>query len=134
MSSSVTPEQITSNYLLNDFSNVSLKQELNTHNILNRGDRIVGFDSILKFVNISSENGTRWFRLWSSGFLEHGGTISCERGNVLSVKLDWKYGTNPEKTAITYDYPVKYDGFYAYGYSLCVDNTKIDIDQDNIGY
>jgi hypothetical protein len=62
--------------------------------------------------------------LWSSGFLEHGGTVKCGQNSTVNVNLNWNYGTNNSKTAITYDYPIKYDGFYATGEFPYVDGNK----------
>lgn len=49
----------------------------------------------------------KWFRMWNSGYLEHGGVISVDRtGDVISVELDWEYNDGDQTmTAPVYDYP-----------------------------
>ena len=66
--------QISNEYLLSDFSNVKYKQTVTTHSVKSRDPETVGFDKIVLF----KRSGTRWFRLWTSGLLEHGGIISCD--------------------------------------------------------
>lgn len=119
----MTVNEITSNYLLSDFSNVSQKQSLTTHNIWNRGEELVGFDKILLFVEKNDSDGTRWFRLWSSGFLEHGGQLSVTGSpDCVSVNLSWNY--NSSDKSVVYDYQNGYDGVYASGEKLSVGNSE----------
>ena len=105
-------KELTSTYLLNDFSNISLKQKTQTHNIKNRSQTMNGFDKIMMFVERNDANGTQWFRLWSSGYLEHGGRLTCS-GSTITVNLGWTYSIGgTEKNSVIYDYPVVYEGMY----------------------
>jgi len=84
-----------------------------------------GFDPILKFVcKKYRDNSVKWFRLWKSGFLEHGGIIDVEypqgddtdeygesKGKLFTVKLDWKYDGN--LVAPCYDFQsLSMEGFH----------------------
>ena len=53
----------------------------------------------------------RWFKLWNSGYLEHGGTIDINNkteyetinNNIITINLRWKFDNN--QIAPVYDYP-----------------------------
>ena len=132
--SSMTMKELTSTYLLNDFSNISLKQNLQTHNIRNRVNTMVGFDRIIMFADKKdSSGGHRWFRLWSSGYLEHGGWLACNgTTEVITVNLSWQYGGNG-KNSIVYDYPVVYDGMYPMNMDIYVGSETVATDSQNLG-
>ena len=92
-----------------------------------------GFDKIMMFVERNDANGTQWFRLWSSGYLEHGGRLTCS-GSTITVNLGWTYSIGgTEKNSVIYDYPVVYDGMYMINTELYVNPSTIIIDSNNIG-
>lgn len=132
--SSMTMKELTSTYLLNDFSNISLKQNPQTHNIKNRTKAMSGFDRVIMFADKKdSYGGHRWFRLWSSGYLEHGGQLICAgTSKVITVDLSWKYDGD-RKNSIVYDYPVVYDGMYPMNMDIYVGSTTVDINNQNLG-
>ena len=108
-----------------DLSNLDQKSfqlaQVNMRKPLN----IQGFDFIKLFITKTLDNGTqRWFRLWNSGYLEHGGTINIKNisefeeitynGKCCKVKLNWTYqnGENEiESPTFTYDL-MSGDSFY----------------------
>lgn len=63
-----------------------------------------GFDCVQKYVRKEYPSGSvKWFRLWKSGYLEHGGTVYAssagesgdvcsQDGNFITVNLGWQYG------------------------------------------
>ena len=143
--------ELTSKYLLNDFSNISLKQQVQTHNVRNRGDKTEGFDCVRIFAESNIGGNYRWFRLWNSGYLEHGGRLTCE-DSVISVNFDWEYDVQekddngaviidpstgqPKVTrmkSVVYDYPVQVDGMYAMDKELWVQGQKQNINPLNVG-
>ena len=91
-------------YMVNDFSNASNLQNYNKTSIRNMS----GFDSIKKFVcKRYGNNNVKWFRIWSSGYLEHGGIVDIgdiqgndtdeygdSKGKFYTVYFDWKYSGN----------------------------------------
>jgi hypothetical protein len=115
--------QLTSTYLKTDFSNVSQEQQYVTHALVARKNKDYGFDTIVKYKN----NGKRWFRLWKSGLLEHGGIItsSTTTQKYINVSLAWTY--DGSKSAPIYDYSIVYDGFYGESYTLSPNGSKLDI-------
>lgn len=55
----------------------------------------------------------KWFRLWNSGYLEHGGIVPIEQVGNTTVSLDWNYIDNDlSVVAPTYDYPESTFPFY----------------------
>jgi hypothetical protein len=90
--------------MMNDFSNASNVQKYNKTSIRNMS----GFDSILKFVcKRYGDNNLKWFRIWKSGYLEHGGIIDINdvkggdsvyygdsENKMFTVFFDWKYDEN----------------------------------------
>ena len=55
----------------------------------------------------------KWFRLWKSGYLEHGGIVPTQHLGNISVNLDWLYVDNGVSAyAPTYDYPESIYSFY----------------------
>lgn len=65
----------------------------------------------------------RWYRLWSSGYLEHGGTVAVPKYNSsysakpedyeISVQLDWPELTGANgRNAPMYDYRRYSTSFY----------------------
>ena len=127
--SGVTVSELTSQYLLNDFSNISKKQEYQTHSINGRNNIETGFDTIIKNVRVTNTNSkeSRWFRLWSSGLLEHGGIISANSDELVSINLNWKYDN---LSALIYDYPRNDKKLYADDYTI---SGNVEINPQNIG-
>ena len=81
---------------------------------MTRPKSITGFDYIkCSSTRIFPGGGKRWFRLWNSGYLEHGGTImttspsgfetSVYEGTCLKVMLNWR--TEDGMTAPVYEFP-----------------------------
>src|SRR5574344_676909 len=99
---------ILSTYLKNDFSNAKYLQIASDSSNLNT----TGFDFIKEFAEIKlDDNCVRWFRLWNSGILEHGGiALADEDARIYEVRLDWTYGNN--LTAKIYEYPIDSESFY----------------------
>lgn len=122
-----TWRDITSTYLCNDFSNVQGEQTLITHSIKSRGSKLEGYDRVLRFIR----NGKRWFRLWTSGMLEHGGMISeDDASSYISVNFNWEYGNG--LVAPSYDHKIVYGGVYSAD-KLSVGDTTVEINSKNIG-
>ena len=101
-----------SKYMVSDFSNSSLNQRYNKPSV----KQMEGFDKVKRFVVVNGEGETvRWFRVWSSGYLEHGGIINVEKpvgndsvsygetlGKIYTLRFDWVYDNN--LVSPTYDY------------------------------
>ena len=99
-------------YMASDFSNASLVQRYDKPQIR----AMDGLDTVKKFVcKRYGDNSVKWFRIWSSGFLEHGGTVDVEnpagkdtdeyghtKGEFFTVGFDWQYDNN--LAAPTFDY------------------------------
>lgn len=99
---------IESDYLDSDMKNLLDNDSQNA--IVGMGQQIsntVGLDYIVKFVNDKHNN--KWFRLWHSGLLEHGGIINIETTtDIIPVQLNWQYEQNGQiLSAPTYNMYVK---------------------------
>lgn len=99
---------IESDYLDNDMKNLLDSDCQNA--IVGMGQQIsntVGLDYIVKFVHDKHNN--RWFRLWHSGLLEHGGIINVvTTDDMIPVQLDWEYEHNGKTlSAPTYNMYIK---------------------------
>ena len=137
-------EKLSSDYVSMDLSNLDQKSfqlaQVNMKKPLN----IQGFDFIKLFITKTLNNGTqRWFRLWNSGYLEHGGTINIKNisefdeiiynGKCCKVKLNWTYqnGENEiESPTFTYDL-ITGNSFYQDEEYIFDTDTKYNKD-DNI--
>lgn len=129
--SGMTANQLTSTYLKTDFSNISQNQKYKTHSIRGRKNIDQGFDSIIKHIYVTKSNEKLWFKLWSSGLLEHGGIIkknSTEK--YISINLNWEYDG---KKAPVYDYQIIYDGFYGEDFRLKPNGEDLVINSQNLG-
>ena len=132
------PTEISSQYLLKTLQNVSKYQEYSP----NIGTFDEGFDYVVYFHQIKSSvdpNAVKWFRIWKSGYLEHGGIVSKDQDVAKSlgdslvgyvddenptgykVNLMWDYGAG---TAPAYTYPVALDEFYFDGDAIDFGNGK----------
>jgi hypothetical protein len=76
-----------------------------------------GFDSVVKFARRRlTSGGSQWFRLWRSGYLEHGGIIGFDDARdptsgielfdqrFIRVNFNWKYESSTQ-SAPNFDYP-----------------------------
>lgn len=106
--------EIVQKYLINDMSNINndVLQRYNYNH--NQTLNIKGFDYIKLSIKKKFSNGTyKWFKLWNSGYLEHGGTINIENkteyetyvydNSTVKVDLRWNFDNN--QTAPVYDFP-----------------------------
>lgn len=102
-------EQIAERFLLNDMSNLSGKQTFTSHYWYS--PVLSGYDQVKAFYHVKyGENTCKWFRIWQSGLLEHGGIVDCNNPSagdsfgygIYTVKLDWQYA---DSKAPVYDYP-----------------------------
>ena len=95
-----------------------LNVEIETPNYVKNGNRSIGFDYVQNFFRRPYPNRTlsgmtmenQWFRLWSSGYLEHGGIIAVKNylgvyGNVIHINFDWDLLGDQSKL-----YEIKYIG------------------------
>lgn len=113
------------NYLLRDFSNLDQSKVQRCKSIKYKSN-YAGFDYVLMSVKKKyAGNALKWFRLWSSGYLEHGGTIDLQldqehipAGDIktdctYTVNLNWKYGNQLSNEAPVYEYePVDFRDMY----------------------
>ena len=121
-------QTLSSQCLLKDFSNVTDVQEYSPA----PGTTDSGFDYVVYYYHKSYGDGKtcKWFRVWKSGYLEHGGVVKNDedmasqmedtlayespitmKHNCYEVNLAWKYN-NDTATAPTYTYPTALTGFY----------------------
>ncbi len=128
-------QSLSSQFLLKDFSNVTDVQEYQPA----PGTTDNGLDYVVYYHHKFYGNGDtcKWFRVWKSGYLEHGGVVKNEqavavqmedafvnqspttmRYNCYEVNLAWKYN-NGTATAPSYTYPTALTGFY-------YDDCKLD--------
>jgi hypothetical protein len=70
-----------------------------------------GFDYVKKF----SRNKSKWYRLWNSGLLEHGGIISATwTSGSVEVKLNWTDSNNETAPVFIYtESPASFYGMYS---------------------
>lgn len=120
-------QTLSSQYLLKDFSNVTDVQEYSPA----PGTTDSGFDYVVYYFHKSygDPKTCKWFRVWKSGYLEHGGIVKNElaaamqmedhlacqsqltmKYNCYEVNLAWRYSGSV--TAPTYTYPTNLTGFY----------------------
>lgn len=116
-------ENILSRVLRKDLGNVVYGQKYHGHSWYeSKLDR--GFDCVQTYVRKKYASGSfKWFRIWKSGYLEHGGTVYTQSaketgdlfdgdGNFMTVNLGWLYGGGSQR-AMTYDYvPRSVQSFY----------------------
>ena len=119
--------ELSSQYLLKDFSNVTKVQEYSPA----PGSTDSGFDHVIFYHHkvYGSGKTCKWFRVWKSGFLEHGGIVqnsqsaatqmedsfayvspSTQKANCYEVNLAWSYNDGAS-IAPTYTYPTAMTGF-----------------------
>ena len=137
-------EKISSDYLTMDLSNIDKNAfQVATIN-MKKPLNIQGFDYIKLFISKTLDNGTnRWFRLWNSGYLEHGGTINIKHmsrfeefiydNNCCKIKLNWTYKNGKdskdiEAPSVTYDL---INGNTFYQDEDCIFSPDINYIKDN---
>lgn len=112
-------DAVSAEYLDASLDNIpgSARQWFGSHLYRNGDDRemLKGFDSVKTFVRRTFADGlVKWFRLWESGYLEHGGIIDAQRpditedqtaydGDCVRVNLNWSYAGL--SAAPCYDFP-----------------------------
>ena len=128
-------------YMLNDFSNASKKQQHHRFNL----SHMQGFDYVKKFVR-KQYNGksVKWFRLWNSGYLEQGGIFDINNiagkdtlqyggvdGKIATVNFGWTYKGG--RTAPFFDYVKNsFQPFYDVDTALKIDSSEA-IPYDKMG-
>ncbi len=126
-------------YLLKDLSNVDMFQEYSA----TPGEDDQGFDYVLHFYKKTfPEDSTtcKWYRVWKSGYLEHGGIVKNDvtqaarmndslaySGKFYKVNLSWN--AEGSSNAPSYRYPINSGGFYMEDNTLDVgDGTKLELE------
>ena len=124
-------------YALNDMTNVNGAYDFeNLKGVTNTGfDYVVCFHCA-KFRLPSGSETIKWFRMWNSGFLEHGGIVWPEypvagdelvcrdsSGNPVQYKVNLAW-TDNGITAPVYTYSTSGGGFYADDVSLDTGNNR----------
>lgn len=111
-------------YLHNTLSNLTGEQQyVNTRQLVVQR----GFDWVIKyFCRKFGSGGRKWFRVWNSGLVEHGGVLPVDGqqataalagdwyelgGKGYAVRLDWDTGTGIGR-APAYSYGLLASGFY----------------------
>ena len=120
-------QELSSQYLLKDFSNVSRYQEYSPA----PGSTDRGFDYVVYYHHKCYNDGRtcKWFRVWKSGFLEHGGIVKNDESSArlmddsleldshcYKVNLNWHY--NGSSVAPGYQYATALTGFYYEDFEL----------------
>ena len=129
--------QLEELYLKKDLGNVSLFQEFGN----TPGEDNCGFDYVVHFCKkpFNSENSTvktsKWFRVWRSGYLEHGGIVfndpkhaalmgdsfECD-GKLYKVNLTW--AIDKVKSAPSFKYSAAPTGFYFEDNKISLSGTQ----------
>lgn len=129
--------QLEDLYLKKNLDNVSLFQEFGN----TPGEDNCGFDYVVHFCKkpFNSENGTvktsKWFRVWQSGYLEHGGIVfnnpkhaalmgdsfECD-SKLYKVNLTW--AIDKVKTAPSFKYSAAPTGFYFEDNKISLSGTQ----------
>ena len=137
-------EKISSDYLTKDLSNIDKNAfQVATIN-MKKPLNIQGFDYIKLFISKTLDNGTnRWFRLWNSGYLEHGGTINIKNlsefeefiydNKCCKIKLNWTYKNGKDSKEIeapTFTYDL-INGNTFYQDEDCIFGPDIKYNKDN---
>ena len=123
-------------FLKKDFSNIQYANTYSSHLYPNEQN---GVDVPKLYVTRQFDGLIKWFRLWQSGLLEHGGIVDVTRPNGLDsieynkkfykVVFNWPYS---EGTAPIYDYlRISELDFYRKGLNIKtdVDSVKYDYSQ-----
>lgn len=76
-----------------------------------------------------SSGGTFWYRVWSDGFIEQGGTYTSSDNDKYTIKLSRKMKTTNYHSTVTGGYDVASDR----GFGYCYDKTTSDFKAVVIG-
>ena len=94
---------------------LSAKQQYISHEY-NDVNTLSGFDSVELFISKKfNDKTTKWFRLWTSGYLEHGGIVDVKNPNTTDdsyaynsscykVNLQWLYDSTNNYYSPKYDF------------------------------
>lgn len=113
--SSATEVQLKK-YLSKDLKNIEPLQNQTNNNWLVDSR---GFDFVTNFTELNLEDSqTKWFRLWNSGLLEHGGCVTVTSSdianNYIPVDFIWTYSSSLSSvtTSPEYTYALNDKSFY----------------------
>lgn len=130
---------LESRYLLNDFSNIKTYQEY----VNDPGMTDNGFDYVLIYRHkFYDDQVCKWFRLWKSGLLEHGGIVTTSTakkqlieacgdsleydGQCYKVNLAWIFdNAGIETKAPIYKYSINQNEFYTDADQIQFDTDKV---------
>ena len=129
-------------YLLKDLTNVDMFQEYSA----TPGEDDQGFDYVLHFYKKTfpgDANTCKWYKVWKSGYLEHGGIVKNDSTQASRMNDSLPYGQKFYKvnlawnaegssTAPSYRYSINSGGFYMEANSLDVDSS-MKYDLEDIG-
>lgn len=131
---SIPQSYLSANFLRINLDNIDYQSKKAVQKpILNMSESLSrnGFDSVKFFIRKKFYNNTyKWFRLWTSGFLEHGGTINLAQPTeyesikyqttsdingtsekCYKIDLDWIF--NSANKAPTYNYDMlRFENYY----------------------
>ena len=132
-----TADEFESLLLKKNFANFNIDNVYNANRVKSHDAYVnsQGFDYVTKFgkksyitdvkpntagTEVSSSLIYRWYRLWNSGYLEHGGTIEFPKSSeqktsqvsdyTFQVDLNWEQ--SPGISAPAYDYPETNASYY----------------------
>ena len=154
-----TADEFESLLLKKNFANFNIDNVYNANRV-NSHDAYVnsqGFDYVTKFgkksyitdvkpntagTEVSSSLIYRWYRLWNSGYLEHGGTIEFPKSSEqktsqvsdYTFQVDLNWAQSPGISAPVYDYPETKAPYYENAFDQMyfaktgVDTIEVSID------
>ena len=130
-------EAIKNKYVIHDLSNLDDSAKQKMTNITGSND-LLGYDQIKKTVTsgTNENNNYKWFREWTSGYLEHGGIINVQYNNqIVNINFDWLYSNDSKDAKIEkapiYSYYESSESFY--GRLNKFDTDKEYIKDKNLG-
>lgn len=136
------PKTLEDFYLLKNLSNVGLFQEYNG----SPGEDDKGLDYVLHFYKRSYPTADsvvcKWFKVWKSGYLEHGGIVKPSAASIMEdslaygdqfykVNLNWT--SSGSSKAPAYRYPIRSDGFYIEAEKIDLGGTS-SFELEQLGY
>ena len=125
-------KQLSDFYLLQDMSNVTGMQDFNN----TAGTSTEGFDYVVyyhqkQFTDDPDKKCIKWFRVWNSGKLEHGGIVKVDAVMASKMGDSLVYGGTHYKVNLAWsDSEVKAP---VYKYSIAADSFYYESDYINIG-
>lgn len=100
---------IKNKYVKSDLSNLDNSAKQKMTNIAGSND-LLGYDQIKQTV--VSKDKTKWFREWTSGYLEHGGIVSITTTST-DIEFNWEYAEHETNlSAPSYSYYESSESFY----------------------